>query len=292
MIQISIHTLPHEIDQLEQTLIQLKRNSIKFESTHDKFLIDVVLNLNLVNWNDSLIPKQFFIDKFHNLEILTKTWAQTQFEIDEKNEILGCVSHRRRVFNETKADSIIMLDTDIIFTENLLYYIYYSNEQLKLTEENYILTPQIPNMWDNSWDCIVNEKYIGKNSRDYESRDPYLHNNTLGEISIKPINNFKFGGGWFTLISTPLAKLISIPESLGHYGLEDTYVMICAQYLKQTGVRVNQYVIENEIIAEDHLFRFNPYKSYIVVNDKMKEFRQDATNNFQKEIEKFIIKNS
>lgn len=293
MIQIVIHTLPHEIDQLEQTLIGLKRNSVKFDSTKDKFLLDVILNLNLIDWNQSKIPKEFFINKFNNLEKLTNTWAETKFEIDESNKVLGCVSHRRKAFQNSNKNSILVLDTDIIFSEYVLYYLYYSDEQLKKDKKNYILTPQIPKMWDNSWDCLVNEKYLDRDCKEFLQRDPYLYYGTLDEIKLKPINNFKFGGGWFTLFSNSITKLIPIPESFGHYGMEDTYIMFCAQYLKQKGVDINQFVIENEIIAEDHylLFRKNLYNNYLIIKNKQEEFRQNAVNNFEKEIQQFMINN-
>ena len=42
MINILIHILPQEIDQLEQTLIQLKKSS-KYV-TDEEFLVEVVLN--------------------------------------------------------------------------------------------------------------------------------------------------------------------------------------------------------------------------------------------------------
>lgn len=129
MIQIVIHTLPQEIDQLEQSLIRLKYNSNHLVDY--KILVDVVLNLNLVDWNTSLIPKSFFIDKFNQLEQLTKTWADTKFEVNEDGSIQGCVSHRRKSFNETKADAILVLDTDIFFSNTLLYYIVNAVENLK-----------------------------------------------------------------------------------------------------------------------------------------------------------------
>ena len=45
--------------------------------------------------------------------------------------------------------------------------------------------------------------------------------------------------------------------------------------------------IENEVIVEDHLFRFNPYKDYLTIINKQEEFKKIAHENFQKEIIKF-----
>lgn len=285
MIQIAIHVLPQEIDQLEQQLLQLKQNANHL-SSENKIVVDVVLNLNLVEWDKSIIPKSFFIDKFNNLEKLTQTWAETKFETNEDGTIQGCVSYRRKIANETQSDAVLLLDTDIIFSSTLLFHFIHSINALKNNYSYYILTPQITPMWDNSWDVIVNEQY--KNDGIYfTDRDPYKYAQCLGEVNIESINGFKFGGGWATLISTPLLKRIGVPESLGHYGLEDTYIMVCSQIMKQKGINVTQFILKNEIIVEDGLFRFNPYKDYISAIDKREEFKQIAHANFQNEINKF-----
>lgn len=285
MIQILIHVLPQEIDQLEYQLLQLKQNANNL-SPEDKIIVNVVLNLNLVNWNTSTIPKSYFIDKLNNLEKLTKTWAETKFEVNEDGTIQGCVSHRRKATKNTQSDAILLLDTDIVFSSTLLFHFIHSVNILKDTNPYYIITPQTTPMWDNSWDVIVTEKYKNDGIH-FLNRDPYKYAQCLENVSIKPVNRFKFGGGWATLISTPLFKYIGVPESLGHYGLEDTYIMVCAQIMKQRGINVNQFVLENEIIVEDHLFRFNPYKNYLSIMDKREEFKRIAHENFQEEINKF-----
>jgi len=286
MIQILIHTLPHEIDQLEQLLIRLKYNS-NYLTSDEKILVDVVLNCNLVDWGASLLPKSFFTNKFNQLKQLTKTWADTKFEINEDVTIQGCVSHRRKSIAETESDALLILDTDIFLSNTLLYFIYNGVETLKSKNPYFILTPQTTPMWDNSWDPIVNNEFKN-DSIHFQSRDPYKYAQHLSDdVTISPINGFKFGGGWATVISTQLAKKIGIPESLGHYGLEDTFIMYCSQMMQQKGLDVTQYVIENEIIVEDHLYRFNPYKEYLTIINKQEEFKKIAHENFQKEIIKF-----
>lgn len=285
MIQIAIHVLPQEIDRLEEILIQLKVSS-NYISEQDKVLVNVVLNTNLIEWDKSIIPKSFFIDKFITLEKFTRTWADTKFEINEDGTIQGCVSYRRKIADTTQADAVLLLDTDIIFSPTLLSHLISSINILKNDYPYYILTPQITPMWDNSWDIIVNDQFKNDNIN-FQNRNPYKYAQCLGDVSIKLINEFKFGGGWATLISTPLLKYIRIPESLGHYGLEDTYIMICSQIMKQKGLNVNQFVLENEIIVEDNIFRFNPYKNYLSIIDKREEFKKTANENFQKELIKF-----
>ena len=285
-LQIVIHTLPHEIDQLEQSLIRLKHNSINL-SNEDRILVDVVLNCNLVDWDSSSLPKSFFINKFNQLEQLTKTWADTKFEINENGIIQGCVSHRRKSIIETKSDALLILDTDIFFSDTLLFYVVNSIKTLKNENPYFILTPQTTPMWDNSWDPIVNDEFKNDGIH-FQSRDPYKYSQRLSNnVMIKPIDEFKFGGGWATLISTQLAKKIGIPESLGHYGLEDTFIMHCLYMMRQKGLGVTQYVLENEIIVEDHVYRFNPYEEYLTTINKQEEFKKIAQENFEKELIKF-----
>jgi hypothetical protein len=286
MIQILIHTLPHEIDQLEQLLIRLKYNS-NYLTSGEKILVDVVLNCNLVDWDASLLPKSFFTNKFNQLEQLTKTWADTKFEINEDGTIQGCVSHRRKSIKETESDALLILDTDIFFSNTLLYFIYNAIETLKNENPYFILTPQTTPMWDNSWNLIVNNEFKNDGIH-FQSRDPYKYAQHLSDnVLINSIDGFKFGGGWATVISTQLAKKIGIPESLGHYGLEDTFIMHCSQMMLQKGLYVTQYILENEIIVEDHLYRFNPYKEFLTVINKQEEFKKIAHENFQEELIKF-----
>jgi hypothetical protein len=284
--QIAIHTLPYEIDQLERLLIQLKRNS-KHLTPDNNIITDVVLNVNLNNWDNSSLSKEFFIDKFYQLEQLTKTWSTTNFHINDNNEILGCVSHRRKVFRETQADNVLVLDTDVFFSDSLLYHIINGALLIEQNSPYYVLTPQITKMWDNSWDCLVNDAFLNDSTNEFKNKDPFITADCLGEVSIKPIDGFKFGGGWGTLISVPLLRKIDIPDSLGHYGLEDTYIMICSSFLKQNGLNVNQYVLENELLIEDNRFRFSPYKKYLSAIDRREEFKKIANENFQKELNKF-----
>ena len=65
--QIVIHLLPTEIDDFEWQIKQLKLASL-YLNKDDIINIDVTLNLNLVNWNESKFEKQYFIDKFNNIK--------------------------------------------------------------------------------------------------------------------------------------------------------------------------------------------------------------------------------
>ena len=61
-IVISIFSLPYEIDELENTLSQLRKASY-YLSGNNEWELDVSLGLSdtLVNWKNSRIPKEYFI---------------------------------------------------------------------------------------------------------------------------------------------------------------------------------------------------------------------------------------
>lgn len=288
--QIVIHLLPQEIDWFEWQIKQLKQGSYYLEED-DKVIIDVTLNLNLVDWSKSQFPKQFFINKFKQIEKLCD-WSENQFIIDEENKCLGCDDKRRDSIRSTTSDNILYLDSDVIFKPELLKYMIDSAKAIP--NEYYIISPQIMKLWDDSWDCLVNSNYINLSpSQEYKNADPYLVILTQSsEISIKPINQFKFGGGWFNLLSTKLLKLTDMPDSFGPYGVDDTYVMICCDIMKQKGYNVQQYVLEGMIIAENIKYRWNPYNSLLSLINKQDEFRKQAETNLNIEINNFITRSN
>lgn len=286
--QIVIHLLPQEIDWFEWQIKQLKQGSYYLEE-NDKVIMDVTLNLNLIDWDQSQLPKQFFITKFKQLEKLCD-WCKTQFIIDEENKCLGCDDKRREAIHSTTADNILYLDSDLIFKPELFKYVI---DAAKIVpNEYYIISPQIMKLWDNSWDCLVHQDYIDlPPSQGFLDIDPYLVvNNQSEEISIKPINKFKFGGGWFNLLSTKLLKLTDIPDSFGPYGIDDLYVMVCCDIMKQKGYQIQQYVLKGITVAENMKYRWNPYKDLLYSINKQDEFRKQAEANLNGEINNFKIK--
>jgi hypothetical protein len=283
--QIIIHLLPHEIDWFEWQAKQLKIGSIYVE---DEVIIDVTLNLNLVNWSESQIPKQYFIDKFNQIKQYFG-WCETIFEIDENNTCLGIDDKRRTSIRTHTPDNFIYLDCDVIFKPETLALLINGAKQVK--NEYYIISPQTPKLWDITWDVLVNEKYINEQYRFERIVDPYsILTEDYGDISLKHIDVFKFGGGWFNLLSTKLLKLTDIPDSFGPYGIDDTYVMYCCDIIKQKGIGAQQYVINNLVVAENYKYRTNPYSQYLKVIDKKDEFRKQAEGNFQVELNKFYNK--
>lgn len=298
-IHIVIHALPHEIDQLENLLIQLKRNSVHLPKDHG-IHVAVELNCKLVDWENSSIPQSYFFNKFHQLKRLTFSWASVWFMGDQFNgdkyhhghrtTSLGCNDARRRAAKFTNGTHLMYLDVDNVFGDFFLYQMW--NACKLLGGEGYhVITPQTTRMWDSTWDVITNLHHIEEEASHskYDIRDPYesiLSFYSIHDRKLRAIKEFKFAG-WGTTISASLLRLIGgIPKELGSYGLDDTYIMQACYIAREKGHQITQYVIENEIIIENNLFRFNPYKDYLKTIDKREEFLAQAHANFPIEIQK------
>lgn len=285
--QIVIHLLPQEIDWFEWQVKQLKQGSYYLEED-DKVIIDVTLNLNLVDWNQSQLPKQFFIDKFLQLEKICD-WCETQFIVDEENKCLGCDDKRREAIRSTVADNILYLDSDLIFRPESLKYMMDASKII--LSEYYIISPQTVRMWDSSWDILTHKNHLSTPAtmENYYNNDPFkIISDNVESINITPIDQFKFGGGWFNLLSTKLLKLTDIPDSFGPYGIDDLYVMICCDVMKQKQYNVQQYVLEGIVVIENFKYRWNPYKDYLYLINKQDEFRTQAELNLKSEINNFL----
>ena len=83
IIQILLHILPREIDELDRICDHLHRSSFFLEK-NDKINLDITLNLSdqFTNWDKSLLPKEFFIEKFKSIEIKSDWTHQNIFELN------------------------------------------------------------------------------------------------------------------------------------------------------------------------------------------------------------------
>jgi hypothetical protein len=293
---ISIFALPQDIDTLHTTLYNLRRNASVL-SDESKFGFDITLCLSdiLTDWEQSTLPKKYFEDKFHQIVDKLCSWAMLEsIQIEYGTNILGCVSHRRHSLKFLDSyDFTLWLDTDLFFNDYLLASIDASVDVINTQNINhYVLTPQITRQWDTSWDILVNDNLLSRNLNDNVVADVFkLALTNHGSINLKPLYEFKGAGGWGTVISNSLLQLIGIPDSFGHYGLEDTYVLTCAEMLRRlnTGIYPQQFVMENMLVCENHKFQTSDYlRTSIKSIDKKDEFRNIATQNFNNEINKFL----
>jgi hypothetical protein len=290
MIEILIHIMPSEIDQLEQTLIGLKKSNNYIKN--EEFLVEVCLNANLTDWNKSKLDLNFFENKLNEFKKLTSTWAKTRFWTSKNNEVLGCTDLHRLSGRLYNPNAFIWLDVDIVFSDSLLYHIVEAHKQLSKSEKYFVITPETTRIWDNTWDVITNENCLKEEAskENYFNRDPYTTTGLVGEVNVSKINTFKFASGWFTLLSNDLIKKVDIPNRMGPYYMDDTFIMVCCIYGQQKGFNASQFVINNEVIIENNKFRYNPYKDYIVTINKKDEFMDIAKNNFNESVQEYLNK--
>jgi hypothetical protein len=293
-IVISIFCLPQEIDELETSLNQLKKASY-YLSKKNEWIVDVTLSISdkLTNWKNSKIQPQYFVDKFKKLQN-NLDWCKSNFIVSA--EILGCVSQRRFSLNKnTDADYFIWLDTDIVFEERTLSYIENTMEAIKNITPYSVITPEIVKVWDTTWDCLVNENFLDKPLDYQKTNDPYKDSGIKGDVTIESVRNnfqnqprFKFAGGWMTCLSGDLVRKIGVPESFGHYGYEDTFIMWASEKLIQTQqLDIQQFKLKNLVVCENYKYRDNShYTNILDVIDNRESFKNIAHSNFSNELQK------
>jgi len=292
---ITIFVMPQEIEDLALLLYQLKTNSV-FVSGEVQYKVDITLCLSdeLTDWENTKLPKDYFRERIQELCAKYLDWCEYELVIENGKQILGCVSQRRESLKKNPdSDFFIWLDCDMLFKESTLFY---AETVYKIIKEQglemFIVTPQFVKQWDNNWDIIVNKNYwntdINYHLNNDSFRDIYPQEEKTG---IAQINQFKFAGGWFTLITKSLLEKIGIPESFGHYGLEDTFIMACSAMLSQKDIPVYQFIMENLICGENKRYRTNDtIRKYITSKDRKEEFRKIAESNWDKEISNFNTK--
>jgi hypothetical protein len=293
-VVISIFCLPYEIDELENTLNQLKKASYYIDNKVE-YVLDVTMTVSdrMVNWDKSSLPKKYFIDKFTKLETQSD-WCQNEFKTSDI--LLGCVSQRRESLkNHKDADYFIWLDCDIIFDERTLSYMQMVMSSTSKEHEHSIITPELVRIWDNSWDILVNEQFKDKPFEYNQTNDPYKDSGIKGDISIETVLNtnspqsrFKFAGGWFTCISGALLRRIGIPEEFGHYGYEDTFVMVGSEKLmRTTDIQITQFKIKNLVVCENYKYRDNNhYLNGLSAYNRREEFTKKAHDGWSSALNK------
>ena len=154
MIKIVLHCLPNELDQVMWIIDQLKRCS-RFVDPQN-FILDFTLNISDedINWDESTLSKEYCIEKFNLL------FKKSPFINDNKisNKQTGCNTVRRNAIRKKDTSThIVYLDTDLIFPDTILFYVEQSIKEIN--SEYYIISPQIFQLWDSSWDIISHPDY-------------------------------------------------------------------------------------------------------------------------------------
>jgi len=293
-IVITSFVMPHELDDLERVLIELNKSSKYIDGSNYEICISMSLSDYLINWNESLVSKDYFIQKFNKLKKLTDWASNSTFQIRE--DIMGALQAKRITHTEfTHATHFIWLDTDIVFDEMGLAYLENGITSIESNDiTKYIITPEVVKYWDTTWDCVVNENYLDKELDYCKTCNPFTESGIKGDVSVETVSNnvngqpsFKFGAGWLVVVSKPLLDTIPLPEAMGAYGPDDTFLMWGMEKLKQRGEDIFQFKLKNYVVCENFYYRDQSEYDYLIKRINRKdEFLQIAHSAFKPELDK------
>jgi len=243
------HVMPLELEMFER-FISYYKNCFKYLDNQDDVTMYVTLNLNpkLTDWDSSELKQQYFIDRFTNS--LSGVKSHLQIIVDES--VWGTTQQKRDV-SFLDYDYFIFVDPDISVHEQQLKLQIMAAEQISAESDLFILSPNIPKWWDNSWDSLVHPNNrndeLGKFRLKQTFIDTFKQNPS--EVGIRRSSVFKFGCGMHTLYSKKFWETIRIPEEFGGYGSEDTFGMIGSAEATKLGLDVRQYILDGLYITED-----------------------------------------
>tara|TARA_Y100001934_G_scaffold278301_1_gene379193 strand:- start:593 stop:1375 length:783 start_codon:yes stop_codon:yes gene_type:complete len=246
---------------------------------------DMNMNPGVIHWVDEEQP-QTAINLFKKINKNSKLTTKSRVIQDAK--YLGVNEHRRHTIEHTSTDDdIIFLDSDLYFSKTLLRDIIIARNRVSKFLDYYIITPQTIRLWDDTWNCITHSDYISE-SYSYYKNPPVdaIVKKDYGSFNIKPIVQFKWGGGWFNCISSKLLKKIGIPRSFIGYGPDDTFVMECCRLMRRHKQKVQQYLLTNQVVCEQR----NPKKLLTLLKKRTPSFREDCNKNFPIELTNFMRK--
>jgi len=292
--KITCHLMPWELDYALLSFTQLKKSHYYLDSS-DKVYIDVVLNLSsyIIDWDQTLLPKSFFIKKFENLQSLLKNYI-CRFKIFDENSLYGGLDSQK-FSTEDHIDHYIVLNPDMYFSETLLFHLIESSKLI--TNKSFTITPQIPKLWDNTWDVISHPNYRNIPYDEWDSLDAYdvrAFSKNLTDISLTPITQHKWAG-WMDLYNKNTWNWFMSPSEMDWkgYGGCDFFAMILSDYAKKHGLDFQQYRLNNQIVCEYEVGPLkgnklsNYYKEFLVLNDIPNQ-RQQFESNMQQYLNKGI----
>jgi hypothetical protein len=268
---ICIHVMPSEIEMFERLMNQMHK-AFQYLDENDDVTLKVTLNLNpeLTDWDGSELKNGYFISRFGVLfngmkninEVIldTSCWGTTQ---------------QKRESYKLDYDQFIFCDTDILFHEHMLKYQLNTSYQL---DGMYIISPSLAKWWDSSWDVLCHSEFKD-NEYGYgmsEEAAKNVQTQPIKQINVRQIPTIKFGCGMHTLYSKSFWELVTIPESFGGYGPEDTYGMAAATIANKLGYDIKQFLIDGLYITEDYINRTPSFVDKIKPIDKKKEFYDKA----------------
>jgi len=250
-IKILYHIMPWEIDYALFTFTQLKKSKY-YLPEEVNITVESVLNLSsyLINWEESKLPKEYFIEKYNTLSNLLVDYKHIN-RIYEGNELYGHLNMQTEGISP-EINYYINICPDMYFSEYLLHYI--TQTLSNINDQYFVLSPQHRKLSDSSWDSTTDPDYLHIPYSEYNNVDlfdiRYNNKQKENEISVELSQNGKYAG-WFDVYSKAFYEDLSpAQDDWKGYGPWDWYSLILTNYAKQHGVDFKHYVLRGLTIGE------------------------------------------
>jgi hypothetical protein len=298
--KVLYHMMPWEIDYALLTFTQFKKSKY-YLNNEDSIIISPCLNLSsyIINWEESKIPKEFFINKLSQISSLLIDYKYEPI-IYDGDELYGHLDFQRNAIS-SDVDHYINVCPDMYFSEHLLSLLIESSKQIK--NKYFVITPEIYKLWDQSWDEITSQKYLNIPYNEWNKVDTFDIRADLkadNNVSLSLIQNSKWAG-WFDLYNKEMwEQLCHIHDDWKGYGPHDWYSLLITEYTKSQGVDFQQYVLRGQTIFE---YSVGPlknggfskyYKDLLVLKDipnQRQQFESQMQEYLQKGIQQLKEKN-
>jgi hypothetical protein len=278
---ICIHVMPHELVMFERWMNDFRRN-VSLLSSSDRLTLRASLNLNprLINWSRSPLSPAYFTRRF--LELIDG--LPTLHEIRDDESLAGTTQQKRESI-ALNYDQFIFADPDIAYPSYLLKGMLGVADKLS---GRYMISPPVVRLWDADWDPLVHPDFLSKPLGYHVTHSAdETRSQTPKEVYAVPVEETKFGTGWLNMYSQELMKFVGIPESLGGYGAEDTYIGLSSRISREHGFPVPVYLLRNVYISEDYASRDSTLKDLLMHKDLRSEQRVEAEKQIARELSAF-----
>jgi hypothetical protein len=242
--------MPYEIDYALLSYAQLKKS--RYHIPDDvEIEIDTVMNCSnyLIDWDKTRLPKEFFTQKFNDLEILLKDY-KVNSKIYEGDECYGLLDMQRDSYCD--ADYYINITPDMYFSEHLLALMIESTKVIK--NKYYVVTPEIHKMWDHTWDEITNQRYMDVPYAEWNSTDVYDIRHHMktddAEVRLEPTQRSKWAW-WLDLYNKAFYEdFAPVQDDWFGYGPWDWWSLMLTEHAKEKGVDFQEYILRGQTIFE------------------------------------------
>jgi len=250
-IKIVYHFMPWEMDYALYSFTQLKK-SLYYIPEDVEIIVETDLNLSsyVVNWDESKLSKEFFIERYDNISTLLNGYKHNK-KIYDSDRFYGHLDTQKSAI-QSDIDYYITLYPDVLFDEKLLAY--YCEAIKSIKNKYFIITSQITKLWDSSWDIITNPLYQTIPYDQWQQKDCFdiifNQTNSTQDIKLTPITTSKYAG-WIDLVNkATYEELIPVWDEWEGYGAWDFYGMIVTDNFKSLGGDFQQYLLEGQTIVE------------------------------------------